>query len=645
MNIKVLALLGLGILTQAVAEDEGWQRYGNDDGGMRHSGAMQISRQNVARLEVAWQYRTGVDGEGFAQASNMSFQAVPVLHEGTLYFSVGFGAVFAIDAVTGEEKWRYDTGVSRDLRFSELSSRGVTVWVDPSAEKHDTCAVRIFVGTLMGHLHAIDAKTGRACKDFGESGWIDLRQGVNHRLRGDYNTYTITSPPVVIGESVITGSAIGDNSSVSMERGIVRKYDARSGALLWSWDPIPRSADDPAYATWEEGADISGGANAWPPLSVDVDNKLVFVPTGSPSPDFFGGKRPGANHYANSIVALDTDTGQVRWYRQLVHHDLWDYDLPAQPMLIDLRKDGQLIPAVVQTTKMGMLFVFNRLTGEPVFPIEERPVPASDMEGEYTSPTQPFSSIPPLVSHAPVTADDAWGMFFFDTRSCAKKIGQFRSRGIYTPPSLQGTLMNPGYIGGSNWGGLTFDPATQIAVATVMEAPTYIRLTNREEARKLIEQDKWDWEGFTDMQETPYVMQRGLLFSPLGVPCTPPPWGKLVGVDLETGTIAWSVPLGTIEDLAPAPVPNLRLGVPVMGGAISTAAGLIFVAGAADDYLRAFAVETGEELWRGRLPAGGQATPMTYVIDGTQYVVIAAGGYGSMGTTRGDYVVAFALPR
>lgn len=644
MNRTASVLLVFLLASESPAADEGWPRYGNDDGGMRHSPLTQINRENIGRLQVAWQYRTGVDGEGFSQAANMSFQAVPVLHDGTLFFSVGFGEVFAIDAVTGTEKWRYNTGVNRELRFSELASRGVTVWQDPDAGPEEVCSVRVFAGTIMGHLHAIDAKTGQACADFGEDGHVDLRKGVNYRLRGDYNTYTITSPPVVIGEHVITGSAIGDNSSVSMERGIVRKYSARSGELLWSWDPIPASEDDPAYSSWKTGATESGGANAWPPLSVDVANNIVFVPTGSPSPDFFGGTRHGDNHYANSLVALDVQSGKVLWHRQLVHHDLWDYDLPAQPMLIDLRKDGVVIPAVVQATKMGMLFVFNRLTGEPVFSIEERPVLASDIDGEYTSPTQPFSSIPPLVSHAPVTAEDAWGLLYFDTRSCAKKIATFRSQGIFTPPSLQGTLMNPGYVGGSNWGGLTFDPATQIAVATVMEAPTWIRLTYREDAQKQIERGEWDWEGFTDMQGTPFVMQRGMLFSPLGVPCTRPPWGKLVGVNLETGSIAWSVPLGTIEDLAPAPVPNLELGVPVMGGAISTAAGLVFVAGAADNYLRAFDIASGDELWRGRLPAGGQATPMTYSIEGRQYVVIAAGGYGSMGTTRGDFVVAFALP-
>ena len=368
------------------------------------------------------------------------------------------------------------------------------------------------------------------------------------------------------------------------------------------------------------------------------------VPTGSPSPDFYGGERVGDDAYANSLVALSVESGEVAWYRQLVHHDLWDYDLPAQPLLIDLEKDGTTVPAVVQTTKAGMVFVFNRLTGEPLYGIEERAVPQGGVPGERLSPTQPFSSLPPLVSHAPVTADDAYGMLFFDTRGCRKRLARFRSEGIFTPPTIAGTIMNPGYAGGSNWGGLAFDPESQIVVATVMQLPLWVRLTPRAEAERQIAAGTFEREGYTEMEGTPYVMNRGLVASALGMPCTKPPWGKLVALDLGRGEIVWDRPLGTIEDIAPAIVPNLELGTPLIGGAIVTRAGLVFVAAAADDYLRAIDLATGEELWKGRLPAGGQATPMTYALDGRQYVVIAAGGHGGLATTRGDYVVAFALP-
>ncbi|HEX7060632.1 MAG TPA: PQQ-binding-like beta-propeller repeat protein, partial [Woeseiaceae bacterium] len=454
--------------------------------------------------------------------------------------------------------------------------------------------------------------------------------------------YTITSPPAIAGDRVIVGSAIGDNGRVSLERGIVRALDARTGEVLWAWDPIPTDESDPAYATWGTGAEISGGANAWPPLSVDLEHGLVYVPTGSASTDYYGGLRPGDNRYANSLVALSIATGKVVWHRQLVHHDVWDYDLPAQPLLVELEKDGRDYDAVVQTTKMGMVYVLDRVTGEPIWPIEERPVPQGAVRGESLSPTQPFSSLPPLVSHAALTADDAYGMLWFDTRGCRKKIAALRSDGIFTPPSLQGTLMNPGFAGGSNWGGLAWDPRSQRIVATVMQLPMWVRLTPRDEHDALMARGEMDMTGFTAMEGTPYVLTRGTLLSGLGMPCTQPPWGKLVALDLGTGKIAWERPVGTIEDLAPAPVPNLELGVPLLGGAIVTGSGLVFVAATFDDYLRAFDLASGDELWQGRLPAGGQATPMTYAQDGRQYVVIAAGGYKG-DTTPGDYLVAFAL--
>ncbi len=637
-SLCATTLLACAAAANAAGND--WPHYGRDAGGSRYSPLSQINASNLGRLEIAWQFRTGELGQGADDADSLTFEATPVLWNGALYFSTAFGTAFAIDAASGKELWHFDAALPRDISYAEVASRGVSVWDDPARDENALCGARVYLGTITGLLYAIDAATGELCADFGHDGFVDLRRDVRPRGLGEY---TITSPPAIAGDRVIVGSAIGDNGSIRVERGIVRALDARSGEVLWSWDPIPRDAGDPAYATWETGAEVTGGANAWPPLSVDVEHGLVYVPTGAPAPDFYGGERGGDNVYANSLVALSVQTGEIAWYRQLVHHDLWDFDLPAQPMLVDLVKDGRQYEAVVQATKMGMVFVFDRLTGEPVWPIEERPVPQGGVAGERLSPTQPFSSLPTLVSHAPVTEDDAYGLFWFDKRGCRKKIAALRSDGIYTPPTVGGTLMSPGYAGGSNWGGLAWDPQSQLAVATVLELPTWARVTPREEAQALMARGEFDRTGYTGMEGTPYVLSRGTLLSAIGMPCTKPPWGKLVALDLGTGEIAWQRPVGTIQDIAPALVPNLELGVPLIGGAIVTGSGLVLVAASFDNYLRAFDLETGEELWKGRLPAGGQATPMTYAVDGRQYVVIAAGGHGNAGTTRGDYVVAFAL--
>jgi quinoprotein glucose dehydrogenase len=640
----LLASLSAGAASAAPESPpaEGWPHYGRDAGGTRHSPLTQIDASNLEQLEIAWQFRTGELGQDARQGENLTFEATPVLWRGTLYFSTGFGTAFAIDAASGREVWRFDSKVPRDLGFAEVTSRGVTVWEDPERDSSSACKARVYLGNIVGRLYALDALTGEPCTDFGDRGFVDLHLDARPREVGQY---AITSPPALAGDRIIVGSAIGDNSAVGLERGIVRALDARSGETLWSWDPVPTDPDDPAYRTWKSGVEEAGGGNAWPPLSVDIASGLVFVPTGAPSTDFYGGLREGDNAYANSLVALSIETGEVRWFRQFVHHDVWDYDLPAQPLLVEFEKDGREHSAVVQATKMGMVFVFDRLTGEPIYPIEERPVPQGGIEGEKLSPTQPFSSLPPLVNHDAISEDDAWGLLYFDKRGCRKKIAALRSDGIYTPPTIGGTLMNPGYAGGSNWGGLAWDPESQTIIATVLELPMWVRLTPREEAQRQMDAGTYDWEGYTEMDGTPYVLNRDALMSALDVPCTKPPWGKLVALNLGSGEIEWERPIGTIQDIAPAPVPNVELGVPLIGGAITTASGLVFVAATFDDYLRAFDVATGEELWKGRLPAGGQATPMTYAIDGRQYVVIAAGGHGGAGTTRGDYVVAFTLKK
>ncbi|MDH4107440.1 MAG: pyrroloquinoline quinone-dependent dehydrogenase [Gammaproteobacteria bacterium] len=623
----------------------GWTHYGGSQHGMQYSSLAQITRDNVAGLEEAWRYRSGELGEGHREP--FAFEANPVLVEGLLYFPTGSGIVIALDPATGREVWRHDPQIDRTKPHAEIANRGVTSWVDPGAATGAACRHRIFVGTLDARLIALDGTSGERCSDFGDGGEVHLDRDVRVE-ESDWVNYTITSPPVIVGDVLVIGSAIGDNRSVESELGIVRGIDVKSGDERWRWDPIPRTAEDPAYSTWRsEEAARNGSANAWAPLAADVELGLVYVPTSSPSPDFYGGEREGDNLYANSLVALHAASGEVAWYRQLVHHDVWDYDLASQPTLVELEHDGEIVSAVLQATKTGMIFSFDRATGEPVFDIEERPVPQGGVAGEHLSPTQPFPvAPPPIARHSAVTEEDAWGLFWFDERSCRKKIAALRSEGIYTPPAIEGTAEMPGFAGGVNWGGLAFEPERQLAVAFSLDVPMEVALIPRDELAALLDSDEFDDYDIARMSGTPYAMRRKMLASPIDMPCAAPPWAWLTAVDMRNGTIAWRRSVGTIQDIAPAIVPNLELGVPGMGGPIVTAGGLIFMGATMDDYLRAFDLDDGEILWEGRLPAGGQATPMTYYLEetGKQYVLIAAGGHGRMGTTIGDYVVAYALP-
>lgn len=623
-----------------VDDDMGWGWYGGDEGGNRYSEIAVIDRSNVAQLQPAWTYRTGELGAGFARADKLSFEATPILIDDTLYLSTPTDIVIALDATTGRERWRHDPQIARDVHYSEATSRGVSAWTDAGVDSSAPCATRIFIGTLDARLIALDAASGKPCADFGVNGSVDLANGVRLRDRDDY---LVTSPPAVYRDLIITGSAIGDNRAVGLERGIVRAFDARTGALRWAWDPIPEDAAATALGWTAAQAQAVGAGNVWSIISVDTGRGLVFLPTGSASPDFFGGERRGDNRYANSLVALRAETGELLWYQQLVHHDVWDYDVPAQPLLIDIERDGRAIAAVVQATKTGMLFVFDRETGQPVFDIVERPVPQTDVPGEATSPTQPFPATPSLVSQAAITPQDAWGLTFYDRGKCRDLIRGYRSEGIFTPPGLRGSILSPGYAGGVSWGSLAFDSERQLVIAAVNHLPMVATLIPRTEfdAQKTAD---WPHSEFARQQGTAYGLRREPLLSPFGMPCTAPPWGTLAAVDLKRNTIRWQVMLGSTRDKTPWFVPAATLGMPNMGGPIVTAGGLVFVAAATDNFLRAFDVETGHELWKGRLPAGGQATPMTYEIHGQQYVVIAAGGHGGLDTTRGDYVVAFSLP-
>ncbi|MGH8145637.1 MAG: pyrroloquinoline quinone-dependent dehydrogenase [Rhodanobacteraceae bacterium] len=619
--------------------DAGWSHYGGNAGGTRYSAAAQITPANVKHLKVAWTFRSGEHGAGFpggAWKGHMTWEATPILYDGTLYLTTSETNVVAIDATTGKLRWRHDSHVPR-IHYSDAASRGVTLWVDSQSATNAPCHARIFAPVLDSRLLALDAHTGKPCQDFADHGVLDLLHGIHPTWKAGskWRDYLVTSPPVVVDGKVIMGSSVGDNRGVDLERGTVRAYDARTGKFVWGWDPIPRDPSNPVYSQWSAQATRdTGAANAWGPLSVDPERHLVFVPTGSPSPDFFGGLRPGDDRWADSVVALNADTGKLAWGFQLVHHDLWDYDSAAQPSLVELQHDGKTIPAVIEATKTGMLFTFNRETGKPVFPIVEKPVPQDGVPGEVLSRSQPFPTAPaPLVRQGPVTGDDLAHL------SMGCHLQRYKSEGIFTPPSLQGSVEQPGYAGGVDWGGIAFDPTRQIAVVNTNDLPMLVALVPRDQYKAQIDSGKYDDWDFSPMHGAPYAMRRRAWMSSLGTPCVKPPWGELSAIDMRTGKRLWQVPLGN------AVLNHWNTGVPGMGGPIVTATGVIFVAATMDDDIRAFDEHTGKLLWQYHLPAGGQATPMTYAIDGRQYLVIVAGGHGALGTKRGDYVIAFALPQ
>jgi quinoprotein glucose dehydrogenase len=625
-----------GPVAPAAAGEREWPAYGGDALGSRYSPLAEITRDNVGRLRVAWTFHTGETPAAAPTRRPTAFEATPIAVDGALYIVTPLGHVFALDPATGQERWRFDARVDPASGFGDFTSRGVSTWLDPAAAAGARCRRRILLATVDARLIALDAHEGTLCIGFGENGTVDLRRGLRN-APASREEYEVTSPPAVIGGLVIVGSGIADNARTQAASGEVRAYDARTGALRWAWDPVPQDPTDPGWATWQ-GSDAhrTGAANAWSVIAADPERELVVVPTSSASPDYFGGERRGANLYANSVVALRASTGAR----------LWHFDVPAPPALVTVARDGQQMPAVLQVTKTGQLFVLHRESGAPIFPVEERPVPGSTVPGEEAWPTQPFSSLPAL-SPLRVFAHDAWGITPLDRRSCRNIMVQLRSEGIFTPPSLEGTLIVPSNIGGAHWGGVAYDPERQIAVVPVNRVAAVAQLIPRERYDRASAEPGWE---YAPMQGTPYLIRRRILLSPLVLPCTPPPFGALVAVSLATGRKLWEVPLGTTRDLFASRIwipLAFRWGTPNLGGPIATGGGLVFVAAAMDDYLRAFDIETGRELWKGRLPAGGQATPMTYRVAGDrrQYVVVSAGGHGRLGTRRGDAVVAFALPR
>ncbi len=622
--LLIAATVSIAQTKSSSSAETGWPTYGNDPGGTRFSSAQQIDRGNVNQLKLAWTFRTGALGHNEDMDHKAAFESTPILVDGTLFLSTPYDHVIALKAVTGEKLWEFDPKLELPYGSSEVTSRGVSAWRDPSSKRNQPCSLRIFIGTLDARLIAVDGATGKPCADFGTAGEVDLANGVKLRDPGDYQ---VTSAPAIYKDLVITGSSIGDNRAVTLERGIVRAYDVHTGALRWTWDPI---------APWAYQTNPRTGAgNAWSTISVDAQHGLVFIPTGSASPDYYGGIRKGDDKWADSVVALRASNGEFVWGFQVVHHDLWDYDVASQPTLFAW-KDGT--PAIAITTKMGRVFVLNRLTGAALLPVHEEPAPKSDIPGEEAWPTQPASNIS-LVPEK-LSPDDAWGKDPQERQWCSDKIKAARSGEIFIPPSLQGTMVYPGNVGGVNWGSSAYDPQRHLLFADLNRLAFFVKLIPRDKFQgardNAADADRLHGE-FARQTGAPFGMYRTPFLAPSGLPCTAPPWGTTAAVDLFTGKTAWDVPLGSF-------LPGANTGTISLGGPMATAGGLVFTSAAMDKYLHAFDSDTGKELWKYELPAGGQATPMTYTIHGKQYLVIAAGGHGKLGTKQGDYVLAFALP-
>jgi quinoprotein glucose dehydrogenase len=656
VRIAYLIVLGcIGLIVPGLTLGQtGWPDHGGDPGGARFSALDQINRDNIEDLEIAWRYRTG-DGEGpIEEVGSYGLQGTPILLPeaagGFLVMCSAFDKVIALNPSSGTVAWTFDPEVDRDDRNAQYKCRGVTQWTDEREDAPQECRSRIYLATLDQRLYALDSRTGERCSGFGESGVVSITPFIDEAPPAtDTASVRTYMPPVIVSDTVIIGTSVGAKfRRADAPSGAIRAFDVRTGRFKWMFDPVPRNPGDPEAENWDqESLAVTGGGNVWSLMSVDTQRDLVFLPTSSASPNYFGGTRPGDNRYANSIVALKGSTGELVWHFQVVHHDVWDWDVASQPMLVDLDRDGESIPVVVQLTKQGFVFVFHRETGKPIFPIVERPVPTDGVLGEVLSPTQPFPTAPPPLTATGISPEDAWGFTFYDRGRCRQMIEKLRSGEIFTPPSIRGTVIMPGMV--SNWGTGAFDIGRNLLITNPQSLPSLIRLVPNADVDP--DQAKQPMAGLPGgppgyIAGTPYAIERGTrpLLSPFGAPCTKPPWYTLTAVDLGDGTIKWSVPLGTVDTLMSVPAP-WALGAPGIGGPIVTAGGLIFIGATSDEKFRAFDIDTGEELWKADLPTAAMATPMTYEVDGRQFVVIAAGGHHAYYRHKiSDYLVAFALP-
>jgi len=625
-----------------------WPAYGRTQAGTRYSPLTQINDKNVGQLKEAWTFRTG-DMKRPTDPGELTDEVTPIKIGDSLYLCTPHQILFALDAATGKEKWKFDPQLKTDPSFQHVTCRGVSYHETPDAAatpaggKPALCSRRIILPVNDGHLYALDAETGALCPGFGDNGKLNLQQNMPFARAGAYEP---TSPPVITDKTIVIAGAVTDNYSTKEPSGVIRGFDVNSGKLLWAFDT---GAKDPNILPQGEQNYVANSPNSWAPAAYDAKLDLVYLPIGVATPDIWGGNRtPEMERFASGLLALNATTGKLAWFYQTVHHDLWDMDVPAQPTLADINdKDGNKVPVVYVPAKTGNIFVLDRRNGKLVVPAPETPVPQGAAKGDHVSPTQPYSEL----TYRPkknLTGADMWGATIYDQLICRVMFHQLRYEGPFTPPSEQGTLVFPGNLGMFEWGGISVDTDRQIAVTNPMALPFVSRLIPRGPNNPLWpgEKDKGGSGTETGVQPqygVPFGVTLNPFLSPLGFPCKQPAWGYISAVDLKANDIVWKNRIGTVRDSSPVPLP-FKMGMPMLGAPISTAGNVMFIGATADNYLRAFNVTNGKPLWEARLPAGGQATPMTYEVNGKQYVLIAAGGHGSFGTKLGDYIVAYALP-
>jgi len=643
-----------------------WSAYGRSGYGNRYAPATQITPGNVGKLELAWTFHTG-DLKGPDDPFEMTNQVTPLKVNNRLYLCSAHNIVFAIDPDSGQELWRYDPKIRRDLKsFQHLTCRGVSYYdadayaktasaetlaaeaADPAiAAARAACPRRIYAQTAEATIVALNADDGGVCTSFGEQGVVDMKKGYGEVLPGFLNP---TSPPVVTRRLLVIGAAVVDNDSTDEPSGVILAFDVDSGRLVWNWDsgnPV-ETTPLPAGRTY-----VRNSPNSWMVSSVDEQLGLVYIPMGNQTPDIWGGNRLAEGERFNSaVVALEVASGKLRWVYQTVHHDIWDHDIPAQPTLVDLDRPEGKVPALIVPTKGGSLFVLDRRDGHLLVPAPERPMPQGAAEGDRTSPTQPVSELN-FLPERDVREADMWGATPIDQLLCRIQFKQLRYEGPFTPPSEQGSFAYPGNLGVFEWGSASVDPVRQLLIANPNYMGFVVRLHRRDSVD--VKGGSGSEQGLQPMTGTPFAVDIHSFLSPLKMPCQPPPWGYMAAVDLKTMRRVWMRKSGTAMDSSPLPLPfplgfpataGFPVGVPSLGGSVVTAGGLFFNSGTLDYYLRAYDVRNGAELWKARLPAGGQATPMSYVSDksGRQYVVVMAGGHGSLGSRMGDSLVAYALP-